>query len=144
MEETIVFTNGIFDLLHPGHIALLKFAKSMGTKLIVGINSDRTAKLLKGDERPIWDEQHRKTMLEYLPFVDEVVIFDDTRTGDIVRKVKAQVVVKGAEYAPEDIRTIDNLPPEVEIRTFPIVCDESGGKLSTSSAVAKMRREPTK
>jgi rfaE bifunctional protein nucleotidyltransferase chain/domain len=142
-SERIVFANGIFDLLHPGHIALLQYAKSQGTKLIVGINSDRATRLLKGEDRPIHDETHRKTVLESLRFVDEVVIFDDTATRDTVLAVNAHVVVKGAERTPEEIRANDELPPWVEVRTFPIVTDETGDKLSTSGAVAHMRREPS-
>src|SRR3989338_850451 len=84
-KDVIVFTNGVFDLLHPGHIKLLQFAKSLGGKLVVGLNSDRSTALLKGPTRPIQNEYDRKRALENLSFVDEVVVFDEMRTTDIIR-----------------------------------------------------------
>src|SRR3989338_22394 len=101
----VVFTNGCFDILHAGHIKVLKFAKSLGDKLIVGINSDRVVKMLKGKDRPINSQQDRKLLLESLRFVDEVVIFDELRTGDVVRKIKPDIVVKGEEgYTAKELR----------------------------------------
>ena len=89
----VVFTNGVFDILHAGHIRALKFAKSLGDKLIVGINSDKTVKMLKGKDRPINSQEDRKLLLESLRFVDEVVIFDELRTGEIVRKIKPHILI---------------------------------------------------
>src|SRR3989344_6573997 len=122
----VVFTNGVFDILHAGHIRALKFAKSLGDKLIVGINSDKTVKMLKGKDRPINSQEDRKLLLESLRFVDEVVIFDELRTGEIVRKIKPDIVVKGGEgYTPEEVRKIDGLPEEVEIKFCPHLGDYS-------------------
>ena len=135
-KEKVVFVNGIFDILHPGHIQLFKFAKSLGDKLIVGINSDRVTKILKGEERPINDQESRKLMLESLGIMDEVVIFDDVRIGNIVRQLKPDILVQGGEHKVEQIRQIDNLPPEVEIQLFPMV-----GNFSTTNVIKKIRGE---
>jgi len=137
----VVFANGIFDLLHPGHIELLKFAKSLGDKLIVGINSDRATKLLKGEGRPVHTEGVRKAVLENLRCVDEVVIFDDIRTGEVVGRLAPHIVVKGAECLPDVVRKVDGIPNSVEIVTFPLVLDASGHKLSTSAAIEKASGE---
>ena len=117
-KEKIVFTNGIFDIIHKGHIELLRSAKSLGGKLVVGINSDRATKELKGDDRPINNEHDRKTVLESLDFVDEVVIFDDTKTIDIISQVKPNIVVKGAEWTAEKVRQRDKIPENIEVKVF--------------------------
>jgi len=139
-KEKIVFTNGVFDLLHNGQLELLKFAKSLGTRLVVGINSDRSTKILKGDDRPIHDEHHRKMVLESLDFVDEVVIFDEKRPSNVVRDLMPHVMVKGGDYSPKKIRSVDRIPNEVEIVTYPIVTDEHGVKISTTAIIEKVRR----
>ena len=132
----VVFTNGCFDILHRGHLEVLKFAKSLGGKLIVGINSDKTIKMLKGEDRPINNQQDRKAILESLCFVDEVVIFDEPRTGDIVRKIKPDIVVKGEEgYTAEEVRKIDGLPQEVQIRFCPHL-----GDYSTTNIIKKISK----
>lgn len=123
---TVVFTNGVFDILHLGHIQVLKFAKSLGDKLIVGINSDRAVKLLKGDSRPVNNEQVRKIILESLKFVDEVVIFDDVATYDIIRQIKPNIVVKGEEgYTKEELRERDKIPEGIDIKLAPHLGDYS-------------------
>jgi D-beta-D-heptose 7-phosphate kinase/D-beta-D-heptose 1-phosphate adenosyltransferase len=137
-KKVVVFANGIFDLLHPGHIKLLMFAKSLGDKLIVGLNSDRVTKILKGNSRPIQDENSRREALENLSFVDEVVILDDVRTANIVRNLKPNIVVKGNEYTIQEVRKTDSIPESIEIVTFPIVNDSSGNKISTTSIIEGM------
>ena len=134
----VVFTNGIFDLLHPGHLALLKFARSLGDKLVVGVNSDRTARLLKGPDRPVCDEHARKAALESLRFVDEVVIFDDIRTTETVRSLMPDVIVKGDDYTVEAIRKTDKIPESIEVVTFPVLCDANGVRLSTTATIARL------
>lgn len=135
----VVFTNGIFDVLHPGHIQLLKFAKSLGEKLIVGINSDRATKILKGEGRPVNDEKTRKAILESLDMVDEVVIFDDIKTFDIVRQLRPNILVKGGEWTAEQVRERDQVPPEIEIKVCPLV-----GGFSTTNTLKRVqeRNEP--
>ena len=130
----VVFTNGIFDVLHPGHIKVLKFAKSLGGKLIVGINSDRATKILKGEGRPINNQEIRKAILESLDFVDEVVIFDDTKTPGIIQQVKPDIVVKGGEWPAEEVRRRDQIPPEIEVKVCPLLAD-----FSTTSLIKKMQ-----
>ena len=123
--KKVVFTNGIFDILHPGHIQVLKFAKSLGDKLIVGINSDRATKILKGDNRPINNQDDRKALLESLDGVDEAIIFDDIKPTDIIRQLKPDIVVKGGERTAEEIREIDQIPPEIEVKVCPLLANFS-------------------
>jgi rfaE bifunctional protein nucleotidyltransferase chain/domain len=139
--KKVVFANGVFDLLHPGHMELLKFAKSIGDTLIVGLNSDRSVRLLKGPDRPIQDEQARKAVLENLRFVDEVVIFDELRTTEIVRRLMPDVVVKGDEYASEAVRATDMVPDSIEIVTFPVIRGTDGARLSTTAVIERRRKE---
>ena len=101
--EKIVFTNGCFDILHPGHVNLLERAKNLGTKLIVGINSDRSVKAIKGNARPIINENDRKLMLESLRVVDEVIIFDEQTPEKLIREIKPDVLVKGGDWQINEI-----------------------------------------
>src|SRR6478735_12604787 len=82
--QTVVFTNGVFDLLHPGHVRYLQYARSLGDALIVGINSDRSVRTVKGPERPINPEQERAEILASLECVDAVAIFDDETPFEII------------------------------------------------------------
>lgn len=100
-EETVVFTNGVFDILHKGHFELLKQARSLGTKLVVGINSDASVKRLKGESRPINDEYTRIEQLEALPWVDEVFVFNDDTPYELIKKLKPALIVKGGDYTVE-------------------------------------------
>lgn len=94
---TTVFTNGIFDILHEGHVRLLQFAKAHGDRLIVAINSDLSAKRLKGPTRPIFNEDHRKQLLQELRCVDEVVIFTNDTPESLIRVLRPDVLVKGPD-----------------------------------------------
>lgn len=94
----IVFTNGCFDLLHPGHIETLRFAKSQGDILIVGLNSDRSVRRLKGPDRPITDQTGRAKILAALEDVDYVVIFDEETPLHLIRRIRPDVLVKGADW----------------------------------------------
>ncbi|GMT45925.1 MAG: hypothetical protein IEMM0006_1757 [bacterium] len=103
-QKKIVFTNGCFDLLHLGHIDYLSKAKDQGDILIVGINTDRSMKILgKGKSRPITDENARATIVAALHFVDAVVLFDEETPYDLIKTVQPDVLVKGSDYRPEDI-----------------------------------------
>ena len=95
---TVGFTNGCFDILHPGHLNLLKEAKSHCDRLIVGINSDASIKRLKGPERPIHDLQHRVRMLEALPFVDMVIEFHEDTPLNLISVIKPDILFKGSDY----------------------------------------------
>jgi len=125
-EEKVVFTNGVFDILHPGHVQLLKFAKSLGDKLVVGINSDRAVKILKGQDRPINDEQTRKAVLERLGYIDEVIIFDDVETTGIIKQLRPNILAKAVDnLTPQQLREKDQVPEEVEIKICPNLANYS-------------------
>lgn len=99
----VVFTNGCFDLLHFGHLSYLLGAKALGDTLIVGLNSDSSVKQLKGDKRPINCQAHRAAMLAALYFVDYVVIFDDKTPLNLIKALRPNVLVKGADYAGKKV-----------------------------------------
>ena len=118
LEERIVFTNGCFDILHTGHFELLAEAKSLGGKLIVGINSDESVRRFKGPKRPINNVNKRKKQLELLPWVDEVVVFDEDTPYRLIKEVVPHVIVKGGDYTVEQVVGHDlaevHLVPTVE------------------------------
>jgi D-sedoheptulose 7-phosphate isomerase len=99
----IVFTNGCFDLLHPGHVDLLERARKLGSKLIVGINSDRSVRAIKGAGRPFVNEDNRKAVLLGLSSVDEVIIFDESTPEILIKELKPDVLVKGGDWKPGEI-----------------------------------------
>jgi len=99
----IVFTNGVFDLLHPGHVRYLQEARAQGDVLIVAVNSDRSVRAIKGPSRPINTEQDRAEVLAALACVDAVVIFDEDDTQAIISAIQPDVLVKGADWAEDRI-----------------------------------------
>jgi D-beta-D-heptose 7-phosphate kinase/D-beta-D-heptose 1-phosphate adenosyltransferase len=99
----VVFTNGVFDLLHPGHIRYLQDARGLGDALIVGINSDRSVRANKGPERPITPEIERAEILAALSSVDAVAIFDEETPADLVGRIQPDVLVKGADWGAANI-----------------------------------------
>ncbi len=101
--EKVVFTNGCFDLLHPGHISLLYQARSLGDRLVVGLNTDASVRRLKGSERPILSEQDRAAMLSALACVDLVVHFDEDTPLDLIKNLKPDILVKGSDYKPDEV-----------------------------------------
>jgi len=98
VEDTVVFTNGVFDILHVGHLKLLNYAKTLGNRLIVGINSDSSVKRLKGDLRPINDQATRKESLLELGFVDDVIVFEEDTPLETITKLEPDIIVKGGDY----------------------------------------------
>lgn len=96
----VVWTNGCFDLLHPGHLQSFFDAKSLGDILIVGLNSDASVARRKGPQRPIIEEHHRAFMLEALRPIDHVIIFDEETPVEILKQLQPDIFCKGAEYAP--------------------------------------------
>src|SRR5260221_12769242 len=114
-KEKVVFTNGIYDVLHEGHFTLLQFARSLGDKLVVVINSDESTRKLKGEGRPVNPEKVRKATLEALPYVDEVIIFNELRTKEVIQLIGPDIVVKGGEWTPEKVREIDEIPSNIEV-----------------------------
>ncbi len=101
--EKVVFTNGCFDIIHPGHLNLLKKARSLGTKLIVGLNSDQSVRAIKGSGRPILKQEARAAILKELRAVDEVRIFDEHTPERLIREIKPHILVKGGDWSPEQI-----------------------------------------
>lgn len=101
--EQVVFSNGCFDILHLGHIDYLEKASQLGTKLIIGINSDSSVKRLKGPQRPIQPQHARMRMLAALAFVDAVVLFDEDTPLELIKKLRPQVLVKGNDYSIQQI-----------------------------------------
>ena len=99
----VVFTNGVFDILHPGHVRYLQEARTLGDALIVGINSDRSVRTVKGPERPINPEQERAEILAALECVDAVAIFDEETPFEIISAIAPDVLVKGADWAEDAI-----------------------------------------
>jgi len=113
----VVWTNGVFDILHPGHLELLKYAKNLGQKLIVGINDDESVRRLKGEGRPVNDFLTRKRQLEMLPWVDEVVVFAEDTPQEILENIRPDIIVKGGDYTRET--TVGHELAEVKI--FPTI-----------------------
>ena len=131
----IVLTNGFFDILHKGHIELLKFSKMQGTKLIVAIDSDRRVKELKGNDRPINNQEDRRRILETNRYVDEVVIFDSVEElQGFYDTLSPNVIVKGSEWTADEVRERDNIPENVQIKVYPLV-----GDYSTTNTMHKIR-----
>lgn len=102
-SKTIAFTNGVFDILHEGHIAVLAKAASFADVLVVGVNSDSSVKKLKGDSRPVNKESSRALLLASLIMVDAVVIFDEETPLELIKIIKPDVLVKGGDYTVETI-----------------------------------------
>ncbi len=102
-EKKIVFTNGCFDLVHPGHIHLLHAARQLGDMLIVGLNSDESVRRLKGANRPVMDEHARAIVLASLAFVDTVVLFSEDTPLKLIMEINPGVLVKGGDYRPDEV-----------------------------------------
>ena len=101
--KSIVFTNGCFDLLHPGHTRYLEQARGLGDFLIVAVNSDKSVRKIKGPSRPIMNQQARAEVIASLQFVDAVVIFDEPDPYLLIKEIVPNILVKGADWAEEEI-----------------------------------------
>lgn len=118
----IVFTNGCFDILHPGHIDLLNRAKGLGTKLIVGINSDESVRSIKGPGRPYFTQQDRAAILLGLEAVDEVHVFDELTPATLIEQIKPDILVKGGDWKVDEIIGADTvLAKGGEVLSLPLV-----------------------
>ncbi len=102
-NRKVVFTNGCFDIIHKGHLDYLFKARNLGDFLVVGLNSDASVKKLKGESRPIKDEQTRALLLASLSFVDAVVIFESETPLELIKNISPNILVKGGDYKIEDI-----------------------------------------
>jgi rfaE bifunctional protein nucleotidyltransferase chain/domain len=132
----VVFTNGVFDLLHPGHIRYLNQARGLGDALIVGVNSDRSVRSNKGDGRPINTETERAEMLAALEVVEAVVVFDEDTPHGVIDAVQPDVLVKGADWPEDGIVGRDI----VEARGGVVVRVPVEPGYSTSSIIEKIRQ----
>ncbi|MCT4600503.1 MAG: D-glycero-beta-D-manno-heptose 1-phosphate adenylyltransferase [Marinifilaceae bacterium] len=101
--EQIVFTNGCFDIVHRGHIDYLSKAKDKGDRLIIGLNTDKSVKALKGETRPINDEDSRALLLASFSFVDAVILFNEDTPYELINFLKPNILVKGSDYDVKDI-----------------------------------------
>jgi D-beta-D-heptose 7-phosphate kinase/D-beta-D-heptose 1-phosphate adenosyltransferase len=118
----VVFTNGCFELLHPGHIRILEQARTLGDVLVVGLNSDASVRQLKGGQRPIWSENKRAEILAALECVDAVVIFDSPTPLELISRLLPDVLVKGDDWRPDQIVGREEVEAAGgEVRTVPIL-----------------------
>ena len=131
----VVFTNGVFDLLHPGHVRYLQEARALGDALIVAINSDRSVRAIKGPQRPVNAEAERGEVLLALAAVDAVVIFDEDTPHQVIRGIQPDVLVKGADWGPDEIVGRD----VVEARGGRVVRVALAPGFSTSDLIGKVR-----
>jgi rfaE bifunctional protein nucleotidyltransferase chain/domain len=138
--KRLVFTNGVFDLLHVGHVRYLTAAKQLGDALVVAINSDRTVRQLKGDDRPLTNESERAEVLSALRHVDFVTIFDDISPRALIAKLLPDVLVKGGDYGVDEIHGRE----EVEAAGGRVVSLPFIEGASTSTIIERMKRASTK
>jgi D-glycero-beta-D-manno-heptose 1-phosphate adenylyltransferase len=131
-----VFTNGVFDLLHPGHLRYLQQARHQGDVLIVGVNSDRSVRANKGERRPITPEAERAEIIAALACVDAVVVFDEDTPHVIIAALQPDVLVKGADWAEDAIVGRD----VVEARGGKVVRIPVEHGYSTSAIIERIRR----
>ena len=131
---TLVFTNGCYDCLHPGHVAFLADARALGDRLIVGLNSDESVRRLKGAGRPVFNVEERRLMLEALRVVDEVRVFhSEEELAELVRAIGPDLLVKGVEYRGRPItgsqfaREVRLLPRRISWSTTRLVQRMQGG-----------------
>ena len=129
--ETVVFTNGCFDILHRGHVTYLAQAKALGDRLVVGVNSDDSVRRLKGESRPVNRETDRALLLAALRFVDEVVIFGEDTPEKLLEKLRPDILVKGGDYKKEDVKGKE-FAGRVEILPFVEGC-------STTNVIEKIK-----
>jgi D-glycero-beta-D-manno-heptose 1-phosphate adenylyltransferase len=135
-QKQVVFTNGVFDLLHPGHVRYLQQARRLGDALIVGLNSDRSVRANKGEGRPITPEDERSEILEALACVDAVVVFDEDTPRDLIAALQPDTLVKGADWAEDAIVGRDI----VEARGGRVVRVAVEAGHSTTGVIEKIRR----
>lgn len=137
--RVVVWTNGTFDLLHPGHLASLQAARALGDLLVVGVNSDASVRGYKGPSRPILTQDERAAMLAGLECVDHVVVFDEPTPVESLSKLRPDIHCKGAEYAPPHGRPVPEAATVLayggRIEYLPLLAG-----LSTTELLARIRR----
>ena len=135
-HKKIVFTNGCFDFIHPGHIHYLNEAKSMGDILVIGLNSDKSVRKIKGKGRPINNQDFRSSVLSSLEMVDYVIVFEESTPYELIKSIVPDILVKGGDYKIEDVvgREI------VEGNKGKVVCVSYIEGFSTTSIIKKIKR----
>ncbi|HJU93691.1 MAG TPA: D-glycero-beta-D-manno-heptose 1-phosphate adenylyltransferase [Pyrinomonadaceae bacterium] len=134
----LVFTNGVFDLLHIGHVRYLVQARALGDALLVAINSDRTVRELKGADRPVFDQAERAEILAALRYVDYVTIFDDVSPRTLIAKLLPDVLVKGGDYQLDQIHGRE----EVEAAGGKVISVPFVPGASTTSLIERIKTFP--
>ena len=120
-NQKVVFTNGCFDIIHPGHIKYLSQAADLGNILIIGLNSDSSVNKIKGHDRPVLDQKSRALTLAALSFVNNIILFDEETPYKLIKQICPDILVKGGDYKPEEIVGYDivkNYGGEVKILDF--------------------------
>jgi rfaE bifunctional protein nucleotidyltransferase chain/domain len=135
--KRVVFTNGVFDILHPGHVRYLATARGHGDALIVAINSDRSVKAIKGPERPVNTEADRAEVITALACVDAAVVFDEDTPHEIISAIQPDVLVKGADWAHDKIVGRDT----VEARGGVVIRVRVEEGHSTTGVINKLRQQ---
>lgn len=133
---TLVFTNGCFDVLHAGHVKFLRACRSLGTRLIVGMNSDNSVRGLKGPSRPICNQVERWAVLESIRWVDEVFLFDESTPCELVKRLRPSIIVKGPGYS------VENMPEAAIVKEYGgkvVILD--GPDISTSKIIERIRND---
>jgi D-beta-D-heptose 7-phosphate kinase/D-beta-D-heptose 1-phosphate adenosyltransferase len=133
----VVFTNGVFDLLHPGHVQYLQHARALGSALIVAVNSDRSVRAIRGPERPVNPEGERVEVLLALGCVDAAVIFDQDTPLEVIAVIQPDILVKGADWGPDDIVGRD----VVEARGGRVVRIPLTPGVSTTELIRRVRHQ---
>jgi rfaE bifunctional protein nucleotidyltransferase chain/domain len=138
LKGTLVTTNGCFDILHIGHIRLLKFAKSYGGILVVGVNTDESIRKLKGPTRPVFKQDERIEILSAIEYIDYIIMFSDDTPCGLIERIRPDVHVKGGDYNPDDF---DRMPEAKivkryggQIKIFPLV-----SSISTTSIIERIK-----
>ena len=134
-QGRVVFTNGVFDLLHPGHVDVLLGAREKGDALVVGVNSDASVKRLKGPDRPVRSEGERTYVLAALEVVDAVTLFEQDTPLELVRLLQPDVIVKGGDYSPDTVVGAS----EVRARGGEVVIIPLTPGHSTTSTIDRLR-----
>jgi rfaE bifunctional protein nucleotidyltransferase chain/domain len=131
-KKSIVFTNGCFDIIHPGHIKVLELAAEQGDILVVGLNSDTSVKKIKGKARPIMDEESRATVLGAMEAVDYIVFFNEETPYDLIKALRPDILVKGQDWSDEAIVGRDLVGRVFRVKLLP--------RYSTSAIIRKIKK----
>jgi len=137
-HKRVVFTNGCFDILHPGHIRMLEKARSLGDALIVGINSDPSVQEIKGPQRPLIPESERAEVLAALESVDFVTVFGETTPRELIAEILPAILVKGSDWGPDEIIGRE----EVEAAGGQVISIPLEAGYSTTKLIERIRRLP--